>query len=67
MNDLPDAPWIRDAMINGVPEPDPVHCPICGEECDTIYFDRNGEIFGCEECIKTRDAYDWAEDERWSD
>ena len=61
---IPDAPWIRDAELNGVPEDDPVHCPICGEECDTIIYDRYGEIVGCNQCIRERDAYEWAEEER---
>ena len=64
MNDLPDAPWVRDAELNGYPSDDPVHCPICGEECDTIFYDKNGEIFGCEQCIQKKDAYEWAEEER---
>ena len=43
MQDLPDAPWIREAEMFGPPPyddgPDPV-CPICGEECETIYTDK---------------------------
>lgn len=58
-NLLPDAPWIRDAELNGVPADDPVLCPICGEECDTIFEDDDGTAFGCENCVRKRDAYDW--------
>lgn len=61
---IPDAPWIRDAEINGVGEPEEVHCPICGEECETIYADQNGEVFGCENCIMQQDAWEWAEEKR---
>ena len=27
-------------------------CPICGAVCEDIYKDREGEIFGCEYCVK---------------
>ena len=64
MEHVPDAPWIRDAELNGYPADDPVHCPICGEECDTLFFDRNDDVFGCERCISRRDAYDWAEEQK---
>ena len=63
MEHVPDAPWIRDAELNGVPEDPPVKCPICGEECETIYEDKNGEVFGCDKCTKHRDAYDWKADQ----
>ena len=60
---LPDAPWIRDAELNGYPSDDPVKCPICGEETDTIFEDRNGEVFGCDRCVRQRDAWDWFEEQ----
>ena len=32
---LPDAPWIRDAELNGLPEDPEVECPVCGSKtCD---------------------------------
>ena len=46
MYDIPDAPWIRDAEINGMPEP------------EDFYFDTNGDLVGCSDCITRRDAYD---------
>jgi hypothetical protein len=33
-------------------------CPVCGEECDTYYMDRHGEILGCEACIDIVDAWE---------
>jgi hypothetical protein len=63
MNDLPDAPWIRDAELNGYPEPDAVKCPVCGEECDDIYEDRNGDVCGCDQCMRRRAAWDWWEEQ----
>ena len=67
MAQLPDAPWIRDAEINGFGEPDPVKCPVCGEECDTIFADMYGNVFGCEECIMKQDAWEWQEEQREAD
>ena len=63
MNDLPDAPWIRDAELNGwgddVP---PVHCPVCHEECERIYYYKGDrDALGCDVCIDWMDAYDWQE------
>lgn len=59
---LPDAPWIRDAEMNGMPDTVEVKCPVCGEECETIYMiDR--EPFCCDRCFTERleemDAYEW--------
>ena len=60
MIDIPDAPWIRDAEINGMPEPEDFTCPICGSENpEDFYFDTNGDLVGCSDCITMRDAYDY--------
>lgn len=73
MEQIPDAPWIRDAELNGVgPEDPPVKCPVCGEECEEIYETKEyGEVLGCDRCILIRDAWDWKaqkdEDERGDD
>lgn len=39
-------------------------CPVCGEETDTLYADMDGEIFGCDNCVKTIDAWDWEENNK---
>lgn len=57
---LPDAPWIRDAELNGPPEPDPVYCPVCDTECSEIYFDQSGNVVGCDYCVSKKDAGEWA-------
>ena len=64
MIQIPDAPWIRDAERYGYPEPDPVKCPCCGEECETIYMDQCGTVFACDVCLDHKDAYEWAEEEK---
>jgi len=67
MEQIPDAPWIRDAELNGYGDYEPIECPICGEECETIYRDRYGEVVGCDECITTQEAYEWAEEQKEAD
>ena len=38
-------------------------CPVCGEECETIYTDINSEVCGCNNCITDYDAWDYYDDE----
>ena len=33
-------------------------CPVCGEETDTYYKNKDGVIVGCEFCIETVDAWE---------
>ena len=61
---IPDPPYIRDAETNGMPETEAVNCPVCGEECETIFADMYGNVFGCDRCILTQDAWEWAEENR---
>lgn len=59
--DIPDHPDIQRMERDGTLDPDedeiPV-CPVCYEECDTAYFDKDGEPLGCENCICKKDAWD---------
>jgi hypothetical protein len=65
MEQIPDAPWIREAERYGMPPyEDPPKCPICGEHCDTVYMDINGDVFACNNCLHEKDAYDWEEEQR---
>lgn len=61
MYDTPDHPVIQNCERTGYPDgkepPCPI-CPVCGEECETIYKDRYGAIAGCDVCVETRDAWD---------
>ena len=63
MQDIPDAPYIREAETYGMPPygdvPDPV-CPVCRRECVTIYA-LQGEAVGCDECLEPWDASEWYE------
>lgn len=66
MEQIPDAPWIRQAEMYGYPpdEPEPVKCPICNDECETIYEDAYGTVVGCDQCLVWKDAWEWAEERR---
>ncbi len=57
---VPDPPDIRAMERNGYigKEPHFPHCPVCGAACEEMYYDRNGEYFGCDVCVKSRDAWD---------
>lgn len=39
-------------------------CPVCGSEAETLYESENGDIVGCDGCVKTVDAWEWEERER---
>lgn len=41
-------------------------CPCCGEECETLYRDRNGEYVGCDVCVDTQDAWEWRDDNKYA-
>lgn len=62
---IPDAPWIREAEINGMPggeDPEPT-CPICGRVCDDLYL-VDGDVVGCGWCVTTVDAAEWLDQHR---
>ena len=47
---------LKDYMLD---PPDIIYprCPICGEECETVYsLRKTDEIIGCENCISENDA-----------
>lgn len=61
LNEIPDHPVIRNLEATGYPdgkEPEYPHCPLCGEECETIYKDCYGAYVGCDVCIDTINAWD---------
>lgn len=45
------------------PEYRPCTCPVCSEECESIYKDRWGNICGCENCVDRHDAWEVLNDE----
>lgn len=50
--DLPDHPVIQNMERTGYPngkEPEYPRCPICGEECEDIYKDKDLNIVFCKE------------------
>ena len=52
-------PDITRTIETGYPhgEPNYPHCPVCGSECEEIYFNEDKEIFGCDECVRTKSAW----------
>ena len=58
MGPFPDAPYIREAELCGMPHREPVYCPVCGKDCDTIYAS-GSDVFGCENCVDVMDSDDW--------
>ena len=34
------------------------HCPICGAECETLFRDKTGVVFACDECVEKQDAWE---------
>lgn len=60
MTQIPDAPWIRDAEINGMPyDEKPVICQVCGAEWPEYIYKQDGTVIGCSECIETICAEDY--------
>lgn len=56
-------PDITRANLTGYPHGDPEYpiCPLCGAECETIYINGYGEIIGCDDCTRTKSAWDVTE------
>lgn len=64
MENIKDAPWIRNAEATGYDrEPRFPRCPICDEECDEIYKNQDGEVVGCDNCIEAYSAWEWQEEQ----
>ena len=59
---IPDHPVIANMERTGYPDgkwPEPLLCPLCGGECETIYRNReSGEVVGCDLCIESIDPWD---------
>lgn len=53
--DMPDHPVIRNCELTGYPDgktPSWPRCPVCGDECSEIYYDKDGDIIGCDCCAR---------------
>ncbi len=53
-------PAITRTLRTGYPNGEPTYplCPICGAECEEVHKDRNGVVFGCNECVNTHSAWE---------
>lgn len=57
---IPEHPTITNMERTGFPdgkEPDYPICPVCFEECEDIYMDKYGDVFGCDQCVQRKDAW----------
>lgn len=55
---------IENPMVLADPEPERYpECPLCDEECQTIYRSCDGDILGCEHCVSSVDAWEWQAEE----
>ncbi len=57
MYDLKDDPVIRALERTGTLTEEEAICPVCGEECDTAFYDRDGEVIGCDCCLHRGDPW----------
>jgi len=65
MSQIPDADYIREAEMYGMPSAEYPECPVCGKVCHTIFADRDsGDVYGCDRCVKVLDAADWLENQK---
>ncbi len=63
---MKDDPIIRSLEQTGRPPWDSgesPRCPVCGRECETFYFDIEGVLTGCDECMTTADAREGTKDD----
>lgn len=37
-------------------------CPVCGNECETYYFDNDNHICGCENCVTSKSSVEYEKD-----
>ena len=63
---IADAPYIRQAENDGMEDYE-VECPVCERLCETIYETEDGDVVGCDRCIRARDAEEWKaeREDRW--
>ena len=60
---VPDDPRYSGEHYDTAPDiPDPV-CPVCGNQSPSYIYIQGGEVLGCDKCIETLDASEWAEDQ----
>ena len=65
MEQIPDAPYIREAERWGMPPyEEPPNCPVCGCSCNTVFMDKWNNVVGCDTCMTEKDAWEWWEDEK---
>lgn len=52
-------PDVERALRTGYPrDTEFPRCPVCGNECDTVYRDIYGDVFACDECVTSKSAWE---------
>ncbi len=64
MIDLPDAPWIRETELHGMPEADDINCPVCGAENPEFFYLDGFDVIGCNDCVKRCDPFSWVAEQK---
>ena len=55
---------IENPMVLSDPEPERYpECPLCDEECETLFISDENEVLGCEHCVNTKDSWEWMADQ----
>lgn len=63
--EVPDAPWIREAETNGMPDAETVYCPVCGaEDPEDFVLDDGGDVIGCDCCLRRVDPWRYMADKK---
>lgn len=39
-------------------DPEPICCEVCGKEVEHLYKNADGDVVGCDNCIRKVDPYD---------
>lgn len=55
VNDYPESPKEKPRYL----------CPICYEECSTLYLGLNKEVIGCENCVSEIDADEYYQENHY--
>lgn len=49
---------VGEPSLEPPPEPKWPRCPVCNEETDTFFKNKDGYVVGCDNCIEPYDAWD---------
>lgn len=65
MRDIPDHPIVANLLRTGQPttkQPVEPLCPVCNEDSEFFFVNKNGDVVGCERCLKMKYYYEFEEE-----